>query len=555
MISFLLIACLQTTWVVKDLEAAPPLQQSDETFTWSTSLPLGDLSGQGFGSFLSEGVHSYLSGPNVGNHDEGLVQSRLGGFPARFTIPPESAYERIWGSFWSPGFALLKEPGGFTAVGIHEPGLATMAFPSGQFKSWIMPPPPANGLPQQEYWDAIQPAGDINLDGYDDLFYYAHPTAIWGAYVGLIDGASLQVLWHIFIPNGWLPAPIYPANPIGWSDLDGDGIKDFILGDILWDLQTGTLEQTVMALSGLDGSTIWETRTPNALAGATGMDIDGDTIPDVLVTSSPTEVSALSGSDGHFLWTTNINTMTPFLPPLAYPASFRPPIFFTETLAGQVAKTVQVNINGTPVGYSAEIENYLVELDAQTGVPLSASEFPTDLHPWAPEVTAPFVRAQPYFVGDIDRDGYTEIARATPVFSNSPPNFPGVASNIIVSKRTLDFPAQLPLTGTHTVDIDIPNAPGMSGQLLLSTGFARDTGYAPDHWRTGLVEDNLFAWSQGQGIGTTLDASGHGQRSFQLPNKPGLIGQTVYARFLVPDPAKPGSLWTLSSLGSGLVTP
>ena len=40
------------------------------------------------------------------------------------------------------------------------------------------------------------------------------------------------------------------------------------------------------------------------------------------------------------------------------------------------------------------------------------------------------------------------------------------------------------------------------------------------------------------------------------PNtNPGLIGETVHARFLVPDPAKPGSLWTLSSIGMGEVTP
>ncbi|MHC4837290.1 MAG: hypothetical protein ACYTF3_03765 [Planctomycetota bacterium] len=113
------------------------------------------------------------------------------------------------------------------------------------------------------------------------------------------------------------------------------------------------------------------------------------------------------------------------------------------------------------------------------------------------------------------------------------------------------FPATLPLGGFHTADIDIPNSPGMSGHLLLSSGFDREQGFAPDGWRTGLAIDTLFTWSQGQALTTTLDAVGQGSVSFQLPNKPGLIGETVHARFLVPDPAKPGSLWTLSSIGVG----
>lgn len=555
MIATLLFLCAQSPWVVKDLEVPPSPTRPDEFTTWSTSLPLGDLRGEGIGSFLVEGWHAFQMNPNAGNTDYGLVRAGLNSPSASFFLPPQPAFAHIWGSYWSPGFALLKEPGGWTAVGLHEPGLVTASFPSGGFDGWIMPPPPAPGLPQQEWWDALQPAGDINLDGFDDVLYYAHPTALWGSYVGLIDGASRQVLWAEFIPDGWLPAPIYPANPIGWSDLNGDGIRDVIIGDILWDLATGGLEQTVLALSGLDGSTIWETRTPNGGAGTTGMDIDGDSIPDVLIISAQNEVSALSGVDGRFLWTTNISAMTPLIPQQAFLHGILPPLFFTETVPGQVADTIQVNINGTPLGYSAETENYLVELDAQTGTPVSAIEFPSDLRPWAQETTQPFVRSQPWYLGDVDRDGYTEIARATPVFSNSPPNFPGVASNIIVSKRTLDFPGTLPIGAIHSADIDIPNAPGMSGFLLLSTGFDREQGFSLDGWRTGLVKENLFTWSRGQALTTTLDASGQGAVSFQLPNNPGLIGETVHARFLVPDPAKPGSLWTLSSIGVGEVTP
>jgi len=555
MIATLLFLCAQSPWVVKDLEVPPSSPEPLEFYEWRTSLPLGDLMENGLGATITQGYRSNLAGPFPVITDYGLIRGGLGGQEMSFFLPDESAFSHIWGSYWSPGFALLKEPGGWTAVGIHQPGLVTASFPSGGFDGWIMPPPPAPGLPQQEWWDALQPAGDINLDGFDDVLYYGHPTALWGSYVGLIDGASRQVLWAEFIPDGWLPAPIYPANPIGWSDLNGDGIKDLIIGNNLWDLATGTLEQTVLALSGLDGSTIWETRTPVGFAGTTGMDIDGDTIPDVLIISAQDEVSALSGVDGRFLWTTNVSAMTPLLPQLGYLHGFRPPLFFTKTVPGQIADTIQVNINVTPLGYSAEVENYLVELDAQTGTPIAASEFPSDLRPWALESAQPFPWAQPWYLGDVDRDGYTEIARATPVFSNSPPNFPGVASNIIVSKRTLDFPGTLPIGATHSAGIDIPNAPGMSGYLLLSTGFDREQGFSLDGWRTGLVTESLFTWSQGQALTTTLDASGQGAVSFQLPNKPGLIGETVHARFLVPDPAKPGSLWTLSSIGVGEVTP
>jgi len=484
-----------------------------------------------------------------------LLKDRLSDSESFFFLPPESTFERVWGSYWSPGFALLREPGGWTAVGIHEPGLVTIDFPSGRFDGWIQPPPPSPGLPQQEYWDAIQPAGDINFDGYDDLFYYAHPTLAWGSYVGLIDGASRQVLWHVAIPDGFFPAPIYPSGPIGWSDLDGDGVADFVVGDLMWHLQTGAIEQTIMALSGLDGHTIWETHTPNGYAGTTGMDINGDSIPDVLVTSSPTETSAISGADGQILWTTNISAMTPLLPPFQWPAYFRPPVFFTETVPGGLAKTVQVTVLGGLLGGTTYDENYLVELDALTGVPLSGQAFPSDLNPWAPEVTSDFLGAQPFFLGDVDRDGYTEIARATPVISNSPPNFQGVASNIIIGKQTLDFPDTLPLAASHGYSIDLPNAGNRQAQLVLSLGFDRELGWTVDHWRTGLMADQMLRWSQGQGLSISLDSQGQGSGSFTLPNLPALIGQTIYARALVPDAAKPGSLWTMSSLGMGEILP
>lgn len=98
------------------------------------------------------------------------------------------------------------------------------------------------------------------------------------------------------------------------------------------------------------------------------------------------------------------------------------------------------------------------------------------------------------------------------------PNWPGWAdSNIVMGQDALDFPSQLPLQRSHTVDIAIPGAAG----------------------RSGLVSNALLKYRKRQGIGVGLDASGNGQVIFQLPNQSALVGQTIYARFMVPDVASP----------------
>jgi len=407
-------------------------------------------------------------------------------------------------------------------------------------------------------WDNLHNAGDVNSDGYADLLYYGHPTPSvqWGTFVGIVDGATLQVLWQKHIPDGWIRSPIFPSEIGKWVDLDGDQVVDMVVGYTLWNLQSGLKQGYVAALSGLDGSTIWEHFDSDwgGGSGFFGGDVTGDGVPEIFFSPNTFASYLIDGATGQTIWQLPIADFLPWLPPMPQPWIVHP-TFFAVPEMGAACDTLYAVVEGTEAGEVFKTQ-FLCKVDAASGQVLQVDRFPPDLQPWTSDSVGTIRFPFSQYLGDIDRDGLPELARVVNTPSLDSPNWPGwSASNIIYGQPTLDFPALLPLTGTHTVDIDIPNAPGMSGQLLLSTGFARDTGYAPDHWRTGLVEDSLFAWSQGQGISTTLDASGHGQRSFQLPNKPGLIGQTVYARFLVPDPAKPGSLWTLSSLGSGLVTP
>lgn len=117
--------------------------------------------------------------------------------------------------------------------------------------------------------------------------------------------------------------PLSLAFPV--ADMNGDRAADLLILNISTDQQTNTPNSEISALSGADGSTIWQRDYSNALAFASSAgDLNGDGQNDVMLNviigvmdSLPySNVSALDGSSGMELWS-NSHLLAATL---AYPA-------------------------------------------------------------------------------------------------------------------------------------------------------------------------------------------------------------------------------------------
>ncbi len=129
--------------------------------------------------------------------------------------------------------------------------------------------------------------GDHQLDvvvASDDIIVYA------------LDGAGDGM-------GGTTPLWTYPAgsgilmhgSPSIVEDYNGDTVPDVVIG---------TGDGTVLALSGADGSLIWDYHAGGGIAGTPAVaDLNGDTIWDVVVGSYDTQIHAINGANGNELWT------------------------------------------------------------------------------------------------------------------------------------------------------------------------------------------------------------------------------------------------------------
>ena len=95
------------------------------------------------------------------------------------------------------------------------------------------------------------------------------------------------------------------------TDLNGDNATDLLVMNISSDADTGEFNSEISALSGSDGSTLWQNEYPGSLvfaAIAGDLDDDGQTdvmINEILATASIipySSVSALDGSNGTAIW-------------------------------------------------------------------------------------------------------------------------------------------------------------------------------------------------------------------------------------------------------------
>ncbi|TQD28285.1 PGF-pre-PGF domain-containing protein [Methanolobus vulcani] len=109
-----------------------------------------------------------------------------------------------------------------------------------------------------------------------------------------------NLLWTYESSGSYLDIDMYPLN-----DVDSDGIYDFVVCDEV------DGDDKILALSGLDGSTIWSKDSPGNVESVISVNNENDIVvayhifnPDL--EESYLNVALLSGSDGETIWTKKI---------------------------------------------------------------------------------------------------------------------------------------------------------------------------------------------------------------------------------------------------------
>lgn len=411
-----------------------------------------------------------------------------------------------------------------------------------------LPPSPGPGIPPADGFDFIYPAGDVNLDGWDDAFWVRW-TNYW-TYAGVIDGATLTVAWqHVETWNHSTPATPSMGEPAPLPDIDGDSISDFLFIQSIY-IGSG-YGFVAVALSGRTGTTIWRRHGSGQMAfGNTwGKDLNDDGISDLVLAVNHDSMQAVDGATGQTIWTLNMDALDPYF---FSGYQYR---HFSGSLISRSVIDGRLEVQAILRYYSPlHTEWGLAQVDGATGAIRNVIDLPSSAKPFGDEVFSPSF----YFpIGDVDRDGTMEFAAEYRSWSHAPPWFSGPSiSYAILGQKTLFLPDQARVGVRLRAHVSIPSAGNMDCMLLLSASFLPVGGWTLDGVQTNLAPSDLvFQATLGRPeLRTRLGPGGKGSLSFVLPQNPSLVGKRLHARALIRDPAS-GETWTVSSPASLLILP
>lgn len=409
------------------------------------------------------------------------------------------------------------------------------------------PQPPLNSMSR------IFRGGDVNGDGTDDFFFKTYPPGTSTvASLGLVDGWTGEIKWEFRSYQDFWITYTYWTRPGPTPDLDGDGASDFVFTEIMWPIQ-GQFDYRILALSGADGHLIWSFQDSNgpfwSKTSAILRDVDGDGLEDVF-TYGGGEFTMLSGRTGARIWWGSSQILDPVLPPTV--SSYWYPLGASSTgVQGQPGNWEIV----MPVDLIQPGDDLpaLAHFDSSNGQLVDLAFLPDTLAPWAPNPIS-FYGLQG--IGDIDGDGHEEFVQSVPSPLTTI-HSQGVDHHLaIFGQQTLYAPDTVRIGQTLTIPVSIPTGAHCPFRVLLSDGFDRTGGFRVDGWRTHLVPTPLFHRSAGwPALGGTLDAKGEGSVSLDIPYEIPLIGTVLYSKALIEDPARPGKVRTMSSLGITEIVP
>ena len=381
---------------------------------------------------------------------------------------------------------------------------------------------------------------------------------------GVFDGRTGALIWQQYEPN-------YAGNQL-WTevadsgpppDFDQDGIPDQV--STFFDIYSFS---NVLALSGVDGQTIW--KYSNDLQGVfepyrpgnSNYDLTNDGIPDLIsaIGFSPTkgEIACINGSSGLPEWVVDWNDVVD-LAKEKYGeqiySAYDTPIWVSPSTEFPNSLEVFVTITNYDPFSSMDEVRKILRLSGDSGEILGFVDFPRNLMPWSNELTRHLQfgswSENAYLLGDIDNDGFTEIGLS--VLTPSLFQWNQSHAFAIVGESTLSSPAFVSIGENVELNLFIPSAPGQGFRLIYSDKFDPIAGEIIADWKTHLGSSPTLSASLANPISGVLDQEGRAVIDLPIPIANISSGDTLFFRALIEDPFHSNEVFTMSSLAESIV--
>lgn len=547
-------------WVVRDLfsqEEATPGHQRHWSYAGSLNAN-GDLDGDGSVDLLLYWFDRDSSGLNVAR--EGLVLA-MNGLHQRDTVLNQSHSEHLAiGGARIP--FLYSAPAEFLLHALGSPSAGLNGGYSFRLNGQI-------AAQDQVWYVNWSRFFDVDHDGFEELIGEVFDSN-GNVLTDCLDGRTLLPKWRAarFFPSA-IDTYQTLSDPKGWPDLNRDGFPDFISAWRRWRSSQQDFTLSLAAFDGSDGTLIWSVfkhgiRSSTATT-TWGPDVTNDGIADLMVCdpirlqlSGPQFeglIAVFSGADGSLVWERTFVDLAPTLRLPGHRAEYLTWIAgFSRPFEGHGPVHILLAVNFEDLLSTNGLgQQRTVMLDARTGTLAIVADETMSAEPWYPDsygIMAPDLSVARVTLGDIDRDGFNEMAVRADLHTIDDPNIPGIPNALLIlGRKTLHLPATARPGDDLNISVYIPSAPDHDFQLLLSQGFEADGGKRVDGWRTFLKQDALLQTTFAGRYPGRLDADGRGRLTLRLPPNPSLSGTTLYSKAVIFKLNSTTEVWTLSSLG------
>lgn len=414
------------------------------------------------------------------------------------------------------------------------------------------------------FWTWIR-GFDVDQDGFEELIAEDH-LSNGNVLTACLDGRTLVPKWYStrYLP-GSFPSYATLNDPRGWPDLNGDLFPDYLSLWKRWNSVHQDFTISLCAFDGTDGSQLWEMQRHDIGASTAtmcwGPDVTGDGVADIVL-CDPAElmwgdglIAMYSGIDGSLIWE---RTFRSIAPTLRFPGHRAEHLLgfagFSRPFDGRGPVELLIAVNFEDMSSSNGMgQQRTVMLDARTGTLGTVARESMSAMPWYPDpygVFAVDLALGRNILGDVDRDGFNEMATVAWLDSLDDPNILGTPTALLIlGRKTLFMPKEARPGDLIDVGVHIPSAPDHDFLLLLSQGFKGEGGKTVDGWRTFLVPDALLQSTLAGRYPGRLGANGRGSLTIRLPSNPSLSGSTLYSKAVIFKPGSTTEVWTITSLG------